>query len=119
MMNLGIEKSIAAGALIISVSGELDVYTAPRLKDAIAEGLVDGHRTFVVDLLQVGFLDSTALGVLVGGLRSVRSEQGEFRLVMDDPHVSKIFKITGFDSMFSIFKTLAEAMPPESAAQAG
>ena len=66
----------------------------------------------------MAFLDSTALGVLVGGLRSVTSEQGEFRLVLDDPHVAKIFRITGFDGMFNIFKSLTEAMPSSSAPSA-
>jgi anti-sigma B factor antagonist len=113
-MNLAIEKSIVPGAFVITVNGELDVYTAPRLKDAIADGLAGGQKWFVVDLLRVGFLDSSALGVLVGGLRSVRLEQGELCLVIDDPHVAKIFKITGFDGMFCIYKTLAEAMPTGS-----
>jgi len=113
-MNVLIDKSTANGAYVIKVDGELDVYTAPQLKDAIAEGLADGHKMLVIDLLNVGFLDSTALGVLVGGLRKVRSEQGELRLVMDDPHLAKIFKITGFDGMFVIHKTLSEAISPES-----
>ncbi|MCZ7663427.1 MAG: STAS domain-containing protein [Thermoleophilia bacterium] len=64
----------------------------------------------IVDLTKVGFLDSTALGVLVGGLRSIRSEDGEMRLVMDHPHVAKMFRITGFDGMFSIYSTVAEAL---------
>jgi anti-sigma B factor antagonist len=119
MMNLAIEKSTAPnGAYVITVDGELDVYTAPRLKEAIAEALAGGHKTLVLDLLKVGFLDSTALGVLVGGLRSVRSEQGELRLVIDDPHVAKIFRITGFDGMFSIYGTLAEAATHAPAQQA-
>jgi anti-sigma B factor antagonist len=113
-MNVLIDKTTANGAYVIKVDGELDVFTAPRLKDAIAEGLAGGHRTLVVDLLNVGFLDSTALGVLVGGLRQVRSEQGELRLVMDDPYLAKMFRITGFDSMFVIHRTLSEAISPES-----
>jgi anti-sigma B factor antagonist len=113
-MDVLIDKTTANGAYVIKVDGELDVYTAPRLKDAIAEGLADGHKMLVIDLLNVGFLDSTALGVLVGGLRKVRSEQGELRLVMDDPHLAKIFKITGFDGMFVIHKTLSEAISPAS-----
>ena len=113
-MNLLIDKTAANGAYVIRVDGELDVYTAPRLKDAIAEALAGGHKMLVVDLSNVGFLDSTALGVLVGGLRKVNSEQGELRLVMDDPHLAKIFKITGFDGMFVIHKTLSEAISPVS-----
>ena len=113
-MNLLIDKSTANGAYVIKVDGELDVYTAPRLKDAIDEGLAGGHKTLVVDLLNVGFLDSSALGVLVGGLRKVNSEHGELRLVMDDPHLAKIFRITGFDGMFVVHKTLSEAIFPAS-----
>jgi anti-sigma B factor antagonist len=109
-MNVSINNTAAGDAYIVHVDGELDVYTAPRLKEALDEGVGRGHKVLVVDLTRVGFLDSTALGVLVGALRSIRSENRDMRLVLDHPHVAKMFRITGFDGMFPIFGTVAEAL---------
>jgi anti-sigma B factor antagonist len=64
----------------------------------------------VVDLTHVGFLDSTTLGILVGGLRRLRECEGELHLVVDHPHLAKMFRITGFDGVFRIHKTLDDAI---------
>src|SRR5665811_2616545 len=101
-MNVQIKNTTKEGALVIHVEGELDLYTASRLKDALAEGLDGGRRWVVVDLLEVGFLDSTALGVLVGTMRRLKQDSGSLHLVMNDPHLTKIFRITGFEGVFPI-----------------
>ena len=109
-MNLLISNTTTDDVYVIHVDGELDVYTAPRLKEAIAEGVEQGHKLMVVDLGRVGFIDSTALGILVGSLRRLRADDGDLRLVIDDPHLAKMFRITGFDGMFSIHPTVDEAV---------
>jgi anti-sigma B factor antagonist len=109
-MDVIIKTDISGNAAVIEANGELDVYTAPQLKDAISQAVADGHTTVIVDLRPVGFLDSTALGVLVGGLRQARAESGDLRLIVDHPHIAKMFRITGFDSVFRIHTTLEEAM---------
>lgn len=109
-MNVLINSTTAEGAFIIQVDGELDVYTAPQLKEALAEGVSGEHRLIVVDLTHVGFLDSTALGVLVGGRRSAQDEGGDVVLVVDSPHLEKMFRITGFEAVFGIHRTLDEAI---------
>ena len=91
------------------VSGDLDVYTAPQLKEALDKVGVAG-KTVVLDLSGVHFIDSTALGVLVGALQQSRAHDGELYLVMDDPYLLKIFRITGFDTLFSIFPQIADAL---------
>src|ERR687885_1553589 len=58
---------------VISVGGEIDVYTAPGLRERLNELVAAGHYDLVVDMEKVEFLDSTGLGVLVGGLKRVRS----------------------------------------------
>jgi anti-anti-sigma factor len=63
-----------------------------------------------LDLSQVHFIDSTALGVLVSVLEQSQAAAGDLRLVMDDPYLLKIFHITGFDGMFSIYPEVAEAL---------
>ena len=64
------------GATIVAVGGEIDVYTAPKLRDKITELVADGAYDLVVDMEEVEFLDSTGLGVLVGGLKKVRAHDG-------------------------------------------
>jgi anti-sigma B factor antagonist len=105
-----IHTVVAGGALVIETQGELDVYTAPQLQAAISEAVAAGNPKVIVDLRPVTFLDSTALGVLVAGLRQVRANGGDLRLVVDHPHINKMFRITGFDTVFSIFTSMEEAM---------
>lgn len=116
-MNLHISNTTIAGILVIHADGELDVYTAPRLKEAIDLGMAQGHAQMVVDLTKVVFIDSTALGMLVGSLRRARAEEGDLRLAMDDPHLEKMFRITGFDTMFSVYRSVDDAVrvEPETA----
>jgi len=113
-MNLLISNTTIARALVLHVDGELDVYTAPLLREAVDSGMAQGHVQMVVDLTRVAFIDSTALGVLVGSLRRVRAEEGDLRLVIDDTHLEKMFRITGFDSMFSIYRSVDDAIRDEA-----
>jgi anti-sigma B factor antagonist len=97
------------GVDVVHVGGDLDVYTAPRLKETLSGTMAGGQR-LVLDLSEVHFIDSTALGVLVGALRQSKEESGDFRLVVDDPYLLKIFRITGFNDLFRIFPQVADAV---------
>ncbi len=108
-MNLSISTEEREDATVVHVGGDLDVYTAPRLKETLGKAAGDGKR-LVLDLSEVRFIDSTALGVLVGALQQTQSSDGELRLVIDDPYLLKIFRITGFDGVFSIFPQVADAI---------
>jgi len=94
---------------VVHVEGELDVYSAPQLK-GILDALGTDCGRVVVDLGAVHFIDSTALGVLVSGHQRVHSNGGQFRLVVDDPFLLKIFHITGFDGTLSIFPKVDDAL---------
>lgn len=107
-MSLSITTEAKGEATVVHAGGDLDVYTAPRLKETLDKALA-GNR-LVLDLSGVEFIDSTALGVLVGALQLSQSRGGEFRLVVDDPFLLKIFRITGFDGMFSIYPQLEDAL---------
>jgi anti-sigma B factor antagonist len=95
---------------VISVRGEIDVYTAPSLRERLNELVTSGHYDLVVDLVEVDFLDSTGLGVLVGGLKRVRSHGGTLRLVCTQERILKVLRITGLTKVFPIHATLAEAL---------
>ena len=108
-MKLLINKTTASGAYVIHVDGELDVYTAPRLKEALAEGMAEvTRRSWSTCSRSASWIPRR--WACWWAACEVDSEHGELRLVIDDPHLAKIFRITGFDGMFSIYTSLAR--PP-------
>ncbi len=109
-MDLSLTTREADGKTIVSVGGEIDVYTAPKLRDKISDLVAAGAYDIVVDMQQVEFLDSTGLGVLVGGLKKVRAHDGSLRLVCNQDRLLKIFRITGLAKVFVIHETADEAL---------
>jgi anti-sigma B factor antagonist len=95
---------------LVAVAGEADLYTAPELKQEIIDASTDGATVIVVDLTEATFIDSTALGVLVSGLKRLRPEGGDLPLIVADSPIRRIFEITSLDRAFSIYETQAEAL---------
>jgi anti-sigma B factor antagonist len=95
---------------IVSVGGEIDVYTAPKLREQLVDLVNAGQYHLVVDMEDVEFLDSTGLGVLVGGLKRVRAHDGSLRLVCTQERILKIFRITGLTKVFPIHDSVADAV---------
>ena len=95
---------------VIEVGGEIDLYSAPELKQRLL-GVIDaGKRQVVVDLSEVTFIDSTALGVLVGAVKRLRSADGTLALVCTKPSIAKVFETTGLERVFAIHATRADAL---------
>lgn len=90
------------GVPVVVIAGELDVATAAPLRNRLQELLEEGQSTIVVDLLDVTFLDSTAIGVLVGALKACRAVGGDLLLAVTEPRIAKVLEITGLDEVFSI-----------------
>jgi len=95
---------------VVAVSGEIDVYTAPKLREHLIDLVASGQYQLIVDLEAVDFLDSTGLGVLVGGLKRVRSHDGSLHLVCSQDRILKIFRITGLTKVFPIHANMDEAL---------
>jgi anti-sigma B factor antagonist len=108
-MDLGFEVEQRGTYTVLSVRGEVDVYTAPRLRERLIELVSQGSHQVVVDLEGVDFLDSTGLGVLVGGLKRLRSHDGDMILVCTQPRILKVFEITGLTKVFSIHDSVESA----------
>ena len=89
---------------------EIDVYTAPRLRELLIDLVNNGNHQIVVNMEKVEFLDSTGLGVLVGGLKRVRAHDGSLDLVCTQERILKIFRITGLTKVFGIHDTVDEAI---------
>lgn len=104
------EERLASGAHVVAVSGEVDIFTAPDLKRTIAAAIEDGAHLLVVDLTHTRFLDSTALGVLIGAVKRLRPLNGRLAIVNTEPSTAKTFQITGLDRIFTIVATRDEAL---------
>ena len=109
-MDLSLETRQEKDRTVIEVGGEIDVYTAPKLRERIIELVDEGQYHLVVDLEKVEFLDSTGLGVLVGGLKRVRGHDGSLQLVCTQERLLKIFRITGLSKVFAIHGSQSEAL---------
>ena len=109
-MNLTLSTREVGGRTVIAVGGEIDVYTAPKLREQLIDLVSSGQYHLVVDMEGVEFLDSTGLGVLVGGLKKVRAHDGSLELVCNADRLLKIFKITGLAKVFVIHESPEAAL---------
>ncbi len=107
------------GFTVIAVGGEIDVYTAPKLRERLISLVEAGNCQLIVDMESVEFLDSTGLGVLVGGLKRVRAEDGWIDLVCTQSRILRIFRITGLNKVFSIHGSVADAIDAHAIPAAG
>jgi anti-sigma B factor antagonist len=93
---------------VVEVTGEIDVYTAPTLREELSRLIDAEHTDLVVDLTGVSFMDSTGLGVLVGALKKVRTLGGDLQLVIVEEKILKVFRITALTQVFTIHSSLEE-----------
>ena len=80
---------------VLQVTGEIDVYTAPILRERIRDLAAKGAVHIIADLSRVDFLDSTGLGVLVGGLKRLREHDGSLTPVISTTRILRILEVTG------------------------
>ncbi len=109
-MNFDIKtEQLGDDAYVISLAGEVDLYTAPELKQQLLEVIGQGAKDVIVDFSDTSFIDSTTLGVLVGAVKRLRANDGQLTLVCSDRNITKIFEITGLDRVFTIHETRDQA----------
>jgi anti-sigma B factor antagonist len=109
-MDLDVETSIRGDTTVLTLRGEIDVYTAPRLRQAIVDVVDGGAQRLVVDMEKVDFLDSTGLGVMVEGLKRMKGREGTLSVVATQDKIVKIFDITGLNKSFDIYRSVDEAV---------
>jgi anti-sigma B factor antagonist len=100
---------------VVSVSGEIDLFTAPEFKQRMSTPIDEGRSNLIVDLSRTTFIDSSSLGVLIGAHRRLKLRGGTLVVVCDDEAISKTFKITGLDGVFTIVPTVEAALEDYSA----
>ena len=109
-MDLDVEATRVKDVNVIALRGEIDVYTAPLLRQKIVDLVDEGALNIVVDMEKVDFLDSTGLGVLVEGLKRVRTRGGDLSIVVTQDKILKIFDITGLNKAFPIYGSRDQAV---------
>jgi anti-sigma B factor antagonist len=110
LVNLKLGHCNKDGIEVIDVAGTIDIYTAPRLRELLIDLVSTNSYQLVINLERVEFLDSTGLGVLVGGLKRVRAHDGSLELVCTQERILKIFRITGLTKVFGIHETVDQAI---------
>lgn len=109
-MDLSLTTRFHGPAVVVLLDGEVDLYTAPTMREGLAELIRAGHHHLVVDLCNVGFLDSSGLGVLIDALNAVRPHDGSVHLVCDREHIVKVFAVTGLGELFPIHPSVEDAV---------
>jgi anti-sigma B factor antagonist len=109
-MDLDIDIRKLENCILITVNGEIDLYSVKQLKERITYEIED-HKPpkFVMDLNSVRYIDSTGLGILIGIKRRCAEKGGELLLVFDSERITNLFNITGLHNVFSIYKSVDEA----------
>jgi anti-sigma B factor antagonist len=107
---------------VVSVSGEIDLFTAPEFKQRMSAPIDAGRSNLIVDLSATTFIDSSSLGVLIGAHRRLKLRGGSLVVVCENEAIAKTFKITGLDGVFEIAPSVDAALAgdePEDSAAAG
>ena len=118
-MNFAVHTEVVDDRIaVIDLKGEVDLYTAPEFKQHLLGQIENGVLQIVVDFTDTTFIDSTTLGVLVGGVKRLRPDGGQLLLVCSDRNIIKIFEITGLHRVFEIHGTREEALEAARTAQA-
>jgi anti-sigma B factor antagonist len=109
-MRIDLDVAERAGWQVVSGAGEIDITTAPQLRDQLSE-LIDGGSTrIVIDLNRVGFLDSTALGVMVGAHKRLREAGHGLVLACTQPSILRVLDVTGLSSVFALHDSVDAAV---------
>jgi len=98
------------GVAVVVLAGEVDLYTAPRFKEALFQAIDEGGSLVVVDMSGVSFIDSTALGVLVSGGRRLEQASGALAIGCPDERIRRILEITGLDTVFGVYPSRGDAL---------
>jgi anti-sigma B factor antagonist len=109
-------EQLSDDVYVIALAGEVDLYTAPEFKQELLDVIARGATQVVIDLSETTFIDSTTLGVLVGGVKRLRTNDGQLSLICSDRNITKIFEITGLDRVFTIYASRPEAVSALSTA---
>ena len=103
-------RTAGEGTQALDLVGEVDVYKAPLLRQAIMDQVDANVKHLLIDLTKVEYLDSTGLGILIGGVKRLKEQGGTLRLVGPSARITRIFEITGLNRIFDVYASEQEAL---------
>ena len=109
-IEFGIKDRAVGDAHVISVTGEVDLFTAPEFKQRVMAPIAAGVDHVIVDLTEASFIDSSSLGALIGAHRRLNARGGRLAVACDVEAIVKTFRITGLDSVFDLVPTVEAAL---------
>jgi anti-sigma B factor antagonist len=109
-VDLGVQVGERDGWAVVRAHGDLDLTTAPRLREHVVQIVTGGQARIILDVEGVEFVDSTGLGVLVGLLKRARSQGGDLRLVSTRPSLRKILELTALDRALPLSADVSTAL---------
>jgi anti-sigma B factor antagonist len=104
------DEAVDADTQLLRARGELDLYAAPELKRRLASAIDVGKTCIVVDLTDAAFMDSTALGVLLGALKRLRVRDGALAIASEQPTILRILEVTGMNQVLDLYPTADDAL---------
>jgi anti-sigma B factor antagonist len=108
-IDLSLGSRTENGWTVVDVKGEVDLFTAPKLREHVVGLVEEDQRRIVVNLEDVDFMDSTGLGVLVGALKRLKEKDGQLALVCSQGSVLRVLTVTGLNKVFAIYDSVEEA----------
>jgi len=109
MNDLNFESRDSNGIRIIKISGDIDAYHSPKLKEQMEEVVKGDLKMIILDFSEVPYIDSAGLGTLVSILRDTRNYQKELKIAGLRKNIKRIFEMTRLDNIFKIYDTIEEA----------
>jgi anti-sigma B factor antagonist len=109
-VDLSLSENTVDSQAVVQVRGEVDVHSAPQLRDRLTGVIDGGNKSVVVDLSRLDFIDSTGLGALVAALNHAKETDASLRVVCPSERLLKLFRITGLDEVFSIYTSVRGAV---------
>jgi anti-sigma B factor antagonist len=95
---------------LVAVAGDLDLHTAPELREVLGRAIDEGRNRLVVDLTETSYMDSSGLTALVVAHKRVRKRGGQLVVVNVDPSIGRTFEITGLHLLFPLVRERSEAL---------
>lgn len=109
MAELQIDSRVVDGVPTLYLQGELDSYSAPRVRNILETLTESEHPVVLIDVTELEYIDSAGLGVLVAALKEVNDRSGSLAIVGPTPAVARVFRITGLENLFTICVDAADA----------
>jgi len=97
MLNFDVQVAKEKNIPIIRVKGEIDIYTCPKLNEALSDSINAGNKGIILNLENISYIDSTGLGAIAQSARALNATNGQLYIVCNQPQIRKIFEVSGLD----------------------